>query len=73
MPYATEKAWAVALARQISTDIPQAVQSVPGLTLNADQVAALQLAFEVRLLRTMGEDSDETPRAAAARNAQNNQ
>ncbi len=70
MPYATEKAWAVALARDISSDIPQAVQSVPGLTLNADQIAALQLAFEVRLIRTMGEDSDETPNQAAARNEQ---
>ena len=70
MPYATEKAWAVALARDIASDIPQAVQSVPGLKLNADQIAALQTAFEVRLIRTMGEDSDETPAAAAARNEQ---
>lgn len=70
MPYATEKAWAVALARDIASDIPLAVQNVPGLTLNADQIAALQLAFEIRLLRTMGEDSDETPRAAAARHEQ---
>jgi hypothetical protein len=28
------------------------------------------LAFEIRLLRTMGEDSDETPRDAAARHEQ---
>jgi hypothetical protein len=70
MPYATEKAWAVALARDISSDIPQAIQDVPGLTLTTDQIAALQLAFEVRLIRTMGEDSDETPAAAAARNEQ---
>ncbi len=70
MPYATEKAWAVALARDIASDIPQAVQNVPGLNLTADQIAALQVAFEVRLLRTMGEDSDETPAAAAARHEQ---
>jgi hypothetical protein len=70
MPYATEKAWAVALARDISSDIPAAVQNVPGLTLTADQVAALQLAFEIRLIRTMGEDSDETPSAAVARHEQ---
>jgi hypothetical protein len=70
MPYATEKAWAVALARDIASDIPQAVQSVPGLKLTADQIAALQLAFEVRLIRTMGEDSDETPSQAATRNEQ---
>ena len=70
MPYATEKAWAVALARDIAADIPEAVQSVPGLKLTPDQIAALQTAFEVRLIRTMGEDSDETPAAAAARNEQ---
>jgi hypothetical protein len=70
MPYAAEKAWAIALARQIATDIPQAVASVPGITLNTDQVARLQLAFEIRLIRTMGEDSDETPRSAAARQQQ---
>lgn len=68
MPYGREKAWAVALARDISSDIPAAVQNVPGLNLNADQIAALQTAFEVRLIRTMGEDSDETPGTAAARN-----
>jgi hypothetical protein len=73
MPYGREKAWAVALARDVATDIPAAVQSVPGLNLNADQVAALQTAFEVRLVRTMGEDSDETPRAAAERNADTDQ
>ncbi len=70
MPYATEKAWAVALARQVSTDIPLAVQSVPGLTLTDAQIEILRVAFEVRLIRTMGEDSDETPRAAAARHEQ---
>ena len=67
MPIGTEKAWAVALARDIASDIPQAVQNVPGLTLTDAQILALQTAFEVRLIRTMGEDSDETPRAAAAR------
>jgi len=70
MPYATEKAWAVALARSVSGDIPEAVLRVPGLNLNEDQIAALRVAFEVRLLRTMGEDSEETPRAAAARHEQ---
>ena len=70
MPYGREKAWAVALARDVSSDIPAAVQNVPGLKLTEEQVAALQTAFEVRLLRTMGEDSDETPRNAASRNDQ---
>jgi hypothetical protein len=71
MPYGREKAWAVALARDVSSDIPAAVDSVRGLNLTPEQVAALQTAFEVRLIRTMGEDSNETPRAAAARNEPN--
>jgi len=71
MPYGREKAWAVALARDVSSDIPAAVQSVRGLNLTDEQVAALQTAFEVRLIQTMGEDSDETPRTAASRNDQN--
>ena len=71
MPYGREKAWAVAIARDVSSDIPAAVQKVPGLSLTAEQVAALRTAFEVRLIRTMGEDSDETPRDAASRNEEN--
>ena len=70
MPYATEKAWAVALAREVASDLPQAIANVPGLTLTTDQIATLQLAFTARLVRTMGEDADETPNAAAARNIQ---
>ena len=67
MPNATEKAWAVALARDISSSIPEAVRSVPGLALTDAQIAALRSAFQIRLIRTMGEDSDETPGHAAAR------
>ncbi|HEY6971545.1 MAG TPA: hypothetical protein VJA94_20210 [Candidatus Angelobacter sp.] len=70
MPYATEKAWAVALAREVASDLPNAIANVPGITLNTDQIATLQLAFTARLVRTMGEDADETPAAAAARNIQ---
>jgi hypothetical protein len=70
MPYATEKAWAQGLARDVSLDIPEAVQNVPGLTLTDVQVAALQVAFQARLLRTMGEDSAETPNQAVARSEQ---
>jgi hypothetical protein len=66
MPNATEKAWAVALARDISSNIPEA-RNVPGLALTDAQVAALRSAFQLRLIRTMGEDSDETPGHAAAR------
>jgi hypothetical protein len=73
MPYGREKAWAVALARDISSDIPAAVQKVRGLNLTPEQVAALRTAFEVRLIRTMGEDSDETPRNAASRNEESEQ
>jgi hypothetical protein len=70
MPFATEKAWAVALARDVASDIPNAVANVPGLVLNSDQIARLQVIFQVRLLRTMGEDSDETPNQAFARSEQ---
>lgn len=62
MPNATEKAWAVALARDISSNIPDAVRSVPGLTLTDTQIAALRSAVERRLIQTIGEDSDEPPR-----------
>jgi hypothetical protein len=65
MPNATEKAWAVALARDISSNIPEAVRSVPGLTLTDAQIAALRSAFALRLIRTMGEDTAETPGPAA--------
>ena len=67
MPNATEKAWAVALARDISSNIPEAVRSVPGLALTDAQIAALRSALALRLIRTMGEDSDETPGDDAAR------
>lgn len=70
MPYATEKAWAVALAREVASDLPEALANVPGITLTTDQITSLQLAFTARLVRTMGEDADETPNAAAARNIQ---
>lgn len=70
MPYATEKAWAMVLAQNIASDIPLAVQNVPGLTLRDDQIKALQDAFTARLIRTMGEDSDETPNQAVARHEQ---
>lgn len=70
MPYATEKAWAVALAREVASDLPAAIANVPGVTLSTEQIAALQLAFTARLVRTMGEDADESPANAAARNIQ---
>ena len=69
MPAGTEAAWAVALARNVTSSLPAAIQRA-GLTLNSDQIATLQLAYEVRLIAAMGEDSDETPRAAAARNSE---
>jgi hypothetical protein len=70
MPYAAEKAWALTLARLVASDIPLAVQNVPGLTLTPDQITALQTAFTARLVRTMGEDADETPNEAVARQEQ---
>jgi len=62
-----EKAWAVAIARELSAELPDAVRMVSDLRLTNAQVAALQRAFAARLIATMGEDSDETPRSAANR------
>jgi hypothetical protein len=67
MPYGREKAWAMAIAREVSAELPEAVRQVPGLRLTNAQIAALQTAFESRLIQSMGEDSDETPRAASVR------
>ena len=64
---AREKAWAVAIARELSAEIPEAVRLVSDLRLTNAQIAALQRAFAARLVATMGEDSDETPRSAANR------
>jgi hypothetical protein len=54
-----EKAWAVAIARNVATAIPEAVKEVPDLRLTDAQIAALQKAFQRRLIQTMGEDDDE--------------
>ena len=64
---AREKAWAVAIARELSAELPDAVRMVSDLRLTNAQIAALQRAFAARLIATMGEDSDETPRSAASR------
>jgi hypothetical protein len=64
---AREKAWAVAIARELSAELPDAVRMVSDLRLTNAQIAALQRAFAARLIATMGEDSDETPRSAANR------
>jgi len=63
---AREKAWAVAIARELSAEIPEAVR-LTDLRLTNAQIAALQKALAARLVATMGEDSDETPRSAANR------
>jgi hypothetical protein len=63
---AREKAWGVAIARELAAEIPEAVR-LTDLRLTNAQIAALQRAFAARLVATMGEDSDETPRSAANR------
>jgi Tfp pilus assembly protein PilN len=63
---AREKAWAVAIARELSQEIPAAVR-LTDLRLTNQQIMILQKAFAARLIATMGEDSDETPRSAANR------
>ena len=62
-----EKEWAVAIARQLASELPAAVRDVPDLGLTKRQIAELRLAFENRLIQSMGEDADETPANVAAR------
>ena len=64
---AREKAWAVAIAREVSAELPAAVRMLPQIRLTDAQVELLQKAFEHRLIESMGEDSDEAPRRAATR------
>ena len=66
---AREKAWAVAIARDLAAELPAAAREVPSLRLTNRQIAELRIAFEQRLVQSMGEDSDETPAAVAARTA----
>jgi hypothetical protein len=64
-----EKEWAVAIARELASELPAAVRDVPELRLTNRQIAELRLAFENRLIQSMGEDADETPASIAARTA----
>jgi hypothetical protein len=64
---AREKAWGVAVARELAAEIPEAVRLVPDLRLTNAQILVLQRAFAARLVATMGEDADETLRSAARR------
>ncbi len=64
-----EKAWAVAIARELASELPAAVRDLPDLKLTSKQIQELRIAFENRLVQSMGEDADETPAAVAARTA----
>ena len=66
---AREKEWAVAFARQLASELPAAARALPDLGLTSRQIAQLRIAFENRLIQSMGEDSDETPNAIADRTA----
>jgi len=66
---AREKAWAVAFARNLAGELPAAAREVPNLGLTSRQINQLRVAFENRLVESMGEDSDETPTDVAARTA----
>ena len=66
---AREKAWAVAFARQLASELPAAARELPELGLTSRQINQLRVAFENRLVESMGEDSDETPTAVADRTA----
>ncbi len=63
---AREKAWAVAIARDVAAELPEAVR-LAQLRLTEAQVTLLQKALEHRLIESMGEDPDETPGRAATR------
>jgi hypothetical protein len=41
------------------------VRDLPELRLTSQQINQLRIAFENRLVETMGEDAGETPRAVA--------
>ena len=64
---AREKAWAVAFARALASELPAAVRDLPDLGLTSRQINQLRVAFENRLVQSMGEDSDETPTSLASR------
>ncbi|HEV2691062.1 MAG TPA: hypothetical protein VGV35_21045 [Bryobacteraceae bacterium] len=69
MALAREKEWGKALARQLASELPGAVRDLPELRLTSQQVEQLRIAFENRLIETMGEDADETPSAAVPQTA----
>jgi len=62
---AREKEWGRALARQLASELPAAVRDLPELRLTSQQINQLRIAFENRLIETMGEDTGETPSAVA--------
>ncbi len=64
---AREKAWGVAFARSLASELPAAARSLPELGLTSRQINQLRIAFENRLVESMGEDSDETPTTVADR------
>jgi hypothetical protein len=64
-----EKEWGRALARQLASELPAAVRDLPELRLTSQQIDQLRVAFENRLIVTMGEDTGETPSAAVPRTA----
>jgi hypothetical protein len=60
---AREKEWALAMAREVAEAIPDAVRQVPNLRLTKAQVAALQRAFQNRLIQTMGKKAETAARS----------
>ena len=64
---AREKEWAVAFARTLAGQLPPVARELPDLGLTSRQINQLRVAFENRLIESMGEDSDETPNTVADR------
>jgi hypothetical protein len=49
-----EKEWGRALARQVASQLPEALRRVPNIRLSAKQIEEIQKAFENKLVANMG-------------------
>jgi len=51
---AAEREWARVLARQISSQLPEAIRQVPGVQLTPAQIEEIRKAFQNTLITNMG-------------------
>jgi len=52
--FVAEREWARALARHVSSQLPEAARQIPDLRLSPEQLEQLQKAFENTLITNMG-------------------